>query len=68
MRGHAMNFYGRPDDNTAVLRQRLAALASQLSELEDLRARVLEAEQIVERNRPEQDRSRAALIVEDRLL
>jgi hypothetical protein len=39
-----MNIYGRADDAAAILRQRLEALALGLSELEDLRARVLEAE------------------------
>lgn len=35
----------RADDCAVVLRQRLQGLASELSELEDLRTRVLEAQQ-----------------------
>ncbi len=39
-------------DATSVLRERVESLTSQILELEDLRARVLEAERKLERDNP----------------
>ena len=47
-----MRNYAQADNATLVLRQRVEDLTAQIAELEDLRARVLEAEQRGQRNFP----------------
>ena len=50
-----MHNYAQADDATLVLRRRIEDLTAQIAELEDLRARVLEAEQRSQRNFPKQN-------------
>ena len=55
-----MRACARADDDAVVLRQHLESLAHQLTELEDLRRRVLEAEQ-EQRSRQKQKPSHVRL-------